>query len=230
MKAEDVMTTDVIGCSPGDTVANVAALMAERGISGLPVVDGGELVGMVSEGDLIARSEIGSGEKKSSWWLRLLGTQSSASDYVKASGQHVRDVMTTEVVSVNTDTPLSDVANLFASEHIKRAPVLDGGKLVGIVSRANLVQAVAAASRAMPTSAGANDASIRESLTAELSKHDWWRGGVSSLTVVEGVVHYWGYYNEPEEVDAARVAAENTAGVSAVEDHRAPYPIAYVGS
>ena len=108
--------------------------------------------------------------------------------------------------------------------------VVDDGKLVGIVSRANLVQAVAAVNKAVIHTPGANDTAIREALTAELSKHDWWRAGVSSLTVVDGVVHYWGYYEEADEIDAARVAAENTDGVTGVEDHRSPYPLAYAAS
>ena len=135
--------------------------------------------------------------------------------------------MTSDVISVNVDTPLHEVANLFASKHIKRAPVVENEQLAGIVSRANLVQAVAAVDKAMVHSTGLNDAAIRSALITELSKRDWWRSGVSSLTVVDGVVHFWGYYSEQEEVDASRVAAENTDGVTGVEEHRTPYPLAY---
>ncbi len=154
MRAMDVMTTNVITVSPDTSVQEVATLLSERGISGVPVVDAeNRLVGIVSEGDLLHRVETGTDRRpdrrsgrRRSWWLDTVGSDEElARDYVKSHGRTAKDVMTSEVISVSETTELADIANLLETKRIKRVPVVRDGRLVGIVSRANLVRALAAA-------------------------------------------------------------------------------------
>jgi CBS domain-containing protein len=143
MKAQDVMTTWVASIGAGATVQEAARLMAERRISALPVVDGKDrLVGIVSEGDLVRRAELGT-QEEGSWWLKALA-ENTARDYVKSHAKAVQDVMTTPVLTVRPGTPLAEVASLMLERGVKRLPVLEAGRLVGVVSRADLVRALAA--------------------------------------------------------------------------------------
>jgi len=144
MRAMDVMTTDVISVDPDTTVQALATLLAERGISGAPVVDsGGHLIGIVSEGDLLHRAEIGTAQRhrRRSWWLDHYASD-LARDYVKSHARTVKDIMTRDVVTITEDTDLGDVAALLEAKRIKRVPVMRDGKIVGIISRANLVRAL----------------------------------------------------------------------------------------
>src|SRR5215469_9184118 len=165
MRAIDIMTTEVITVAPTASVQEVAKLMSERGISGVPVVDGeNRVIGILSEGDLLHRAETGTErmrERRQSWWLRSLASD-LASDYVKSHARTAQDVMTQAVVSIDEMTPLADVAMLLETKRIKRVPVLREGKLVGIVSRANLVRAIAAAR--MPEETVRDDRAIRAEL------------------------------------------------------------------
>src|SRR5580692_8668968 len=161
MRAVDVMTTDVITVDPDTTVRALATLLAERGISGAPVVDsGGRLVGVISEGDLLHRAEIGTArrhrERRRSWWLDHFAAE-LARDYVKSHGRTVKDIMTRDVVTVSEDTDLAEIATLLETKRIKRVPVTRDGKVVGIVSRANLVRALAAATTGAPMPAANAD-------------------------------------------------------------------------
>ena len=154
MRAMDVMTTDVITVDPDTTVQALAALLAERGISGAPVVDSsGRLVGIVSEGDLLHRTEIGTArrhrERRRSWWLDDFASD-LARDYIKSHGRTVKDIMTRDVVTVTEDTDLGEVAALLEAKRIKRVPVMRDGKVAGIISRANLVRALGATKGATP--------------------------------------------------------------------------------
>jgi CBS domain-containing protein len=231
MKASDIMTSPVITAGPSTPVSQIAALLFKNRISAVPIVDEGELVGMVSEGDLLLRQEIGTdrAERASSWWLRLFAEDRAAADYVKSHARKASDVMTRDVVSVAADTPVAEIAGLLATRGIKRVPVLQGGALVGIVSRANLVQAMALADHPAKRSQPSSDDAIRGRLLTELERHSWWRPTRSSVVVKEGVVHYWGTIDSEDERDAARVAAENIAGVHGVDDRRRllqPLPMA----
>jgi len=163
MRAMDVMTTAVVTVSPDSTVQDLAKLMSERGISGVPVVENGRLVGIVSEGDLLHRAETGTerrtARRRWRWFDRSL---EEARDYTRAHARAVRDIMTREVISVGETTELAEVATLMETKRIKRVPVLRNGMLVGIVSRANLVRAVAAIDREPATgAAAAGDREIR---------------------------------------------------------------------
>ena len=222
MKARDIMTAPVISVGPQTPIPEIAALLLEHRISGVPVLEDGRLIGLVSEGDLLHRHEIGTSRATPTGpgWLRLFSADRSASDYVKSHAMRARDVMTSEVVSIAVDTPVTDIVALFERRGVKRVPVLRGEKLVGIVSRADLVQALAAKGRAKKAKRPAGDEAIRGRLMAELERQSWWQPLMSSVTVTDGVVHYRGVIDSYDERAAARVAAENVAGVRGVEDHR----------
>ncbi|HXV10810.1 MAG TPA: CBS domain-containing protein [Burkholderiales bacterium] len=224
MNASDIMTSPVITAAPHTPVREIAGLLLKHRISAVPVMVEGRLVGLVSEGDLLHRHEIGTdrADQNRSWWLRLLGSDRSIGDYVRSHARYARDIMTREVVSVSPDTPIAEIASLLETRGIKRVPVLRGDRLVGIVSRANLIQALAVAGHSGPKrpKRSQSDKAIRTRLIAELERQPWWRRGSSNAIVTEGVVHYWGMIDAEEERTAARVAAENIAGVRGVEDHR----------
>src|SRR5271169_7036037 len=220
MRASDVMTSEVISVDENATVPAVARLLAERGISAVPVVDKDDrVIGMVSEGDLLHRSETGT-EKCRSWWLEMMAsTNQLAGDYIKSHSANVKDVMTRDVISVSDTTPLADIAILLEANRIKRVPVVRDGKLVGIVSRANLVRALAMTVNEPPSSVALDDRTIRDELLAELKAQKWAEVSPANVTVKDGVVHLWSSYLSEQEKRALVVAAENTAGVRRVEDH-----------
>ena len=220
MQAADVMTVDVVTVDPETPVQQVASLLSERGISGVPVVDENRrLVGMISEGDLLRRVETGT-QVRRSWWLEMLSTNTElAGDYVKTRGRRARHVMTRDVVSVAEATPLVEIADLLERHRIKRVPVVHEGALVGIVSRANLVRALASGGAAPARPAADRDGVIRDKLLAELKRQKWAEASPGNVIVADGVVHLWGTILSDEERQALRVAAENIAGVRAVEDH-----------
>jgi CBS domain-containing protein len=236
MRAMDVMTTGVITVDPDMSVQNIAKLLSERGISGVPVVDAADrLVGIVSEGDLLHRVETGTERlpgRPRSWWLDTIGSdQELARDYVKSHGRTAKDVMTGEVISVTETTELAEVAMLLETNRIKRVPVLRDGKLVGIVSRANLVRALAVTKSGSAVDATADDRTIRTKLLAELmgqewfKTQDWFKIWAADVIVRDRVVHFWLAANQTEEERRAlRVAAENIAGVRRVEEHIIPSP------
>ncbi len=229
MRAADIMTTAVITVGPDTSVQDLAKLLCERGISGVPVVDADErLVGIVTEGDLLHRAETGTEhrtEHRRARWLEALGSdQELARDYVKSHSRKVADVMTREVITIADTTELADIANLLETKHIKRVPVLRDGKLVGIVSRANLVRAVAAAPRA--AASDGDDRAVRAQLLAELNREEWAKAWAADIIVKEGVVHLWFASDQPEvERQAMRIAAENIPGVRQVEQHVVPVPV-----
>jgi len=220
MHAIDVMTSEVISVDENATVPAVARLLAERGISAVPVVDKyNRVVGMVSEGDLLHRAETGT-ERSRSWWLDMMAsTDSLAGDYIKSHSGKVKDVMTRDVLSVTETTSVGDIALLLETNGIERVPVVRDGKLVGIVSRANLVQALAMTIDEPSRGARADDRSIREKLLAELRAQRWAEVSPANVTVKDGVVHLWSSYLSEQEKQALIVAAENTPGVRRVEDH-----------
>ena len=230
MRAMDVMTTDVITVDPETTVQALATLLAERGISGAPVVDAsGRLVGIVSEGDLLHRAEIGTArrhrERRRSWWLDHFAAE-LARDYVKSHGRTVKDIMTRDVVTVTEDTDLGEVAALLEAKRIKRVPVTRDGKVIGIISRANLVRALAATKGAPPREGEDDDRTIRARLVAELSREEWAKVWPEDIIVRDGVVHFWLSSDETEEnKQALRVAAETTSGIRRVEEHVVPAPV-----
>jgi|SRR5215469_4615620 len=235
MRAVDVMTTNVITVEPDTPVQEIAKMLSEKSISGVPVVGtDGRLVGIVSEGDLLHRVETGterrpdrSTGRRRSWWLDTVAADEElARDYVKSHGRTANDVMTREVISVEETTELADIANLLETKRVKRVPVVRDGKLVGIVSRANLVRALAAAGPRLTADTAADDRTIRQKLLAELRGQEWVHTWAADILVRDGIVHIWISDDRPEqEGRALRVAAENIPGVRGVEEHIVPAPM-----
>jgi CBS domain-containing protein len=223
MRAIDVMTPSVLVAAPEMTVQAAAKLLADRHISGMPVVDaGGQVLGMISEGDLLHRTEIGTdaaaeGQRRS-WWLDLLAsTRELASTYVKEHARTVRDVMSDKVVSVAEGTPLVEIANLLERRRIKRVPVMRDEKLIGIVSRSNLIRALASVPPdALPVAS--TDQQLHDAIVRELSDHRWAQPS-QNVIVKEGIVHLWGVIRSEEERRAICVAAESVPGVKEVKSH-----------
>ena len=221
MKARDIMTSPVVAVAPDTAVGRIAALLSERRISAVPVLERGQLAGIVSEADLLRRHEIGTdAAARRSWWRTLFAADRSIEAYIKSHARLARDVMTREVVTVAPDTPVNEVAALLEARRVKRVPVLAGGKLVGMVSRSDIVRALAASARAGESAPPASDGAIRARLERELQRQPWWRGATSQLNVHEGTVVYSGTIDFEAERDAARVAAESIPGVRSVEDRR----------
>ena len=218
MKVRDVMVSPVITVKPSSSVKEVAKTLIERRISAVPVVDDdGKLVGIISEGDLLHRSEAGT-ERRHSWWLRgLIGEYALASEYIKAHSQNVADVMTTNVITTAPDTPVHAVAALLEKNSIKRVPVVENGQLVGIVSRANLIQALVSGGKGLESPL--SDTAIRDSLLAKLKGQPWVHTSLLNITVNGGNVDLWGIASSETERKAIRVAIETTPGVSAVNDN-----------
>lgn len=225
MKASDIMTSPVTTVGPDTPVREIAALLYRLHISGVPVLEDGRLVGLVSEADLLHRYELGTDRsgRLDSWWLRLLSAGRSPAEYVKSHAKRARDIMTREVISVAPDMPVAEIATLLETHGIKRVPVMRGEKIVGIVSRANLIQALATSRQSANRATPPTDQTIRGRLLAELERQPWWERVTSNVIVADGVVHYFGMVDSGDERDAARVAAESLPGVRGVEDHRFSY-------
>lgn len=220
LRANDVMTGKVITIASGSTVVEAARLMIDRKISAVPVLDGERLVGIVSEGDLLHRAEIGTAEYRRWWWPRLLLNPGAlAEEYARSHSRHVYDVMTRRVHTIAEITPVPRIARLLDRHRIKRLPVMRGDALIGIVSRADLMKAVVAAAAAAPQLIG-DDLAIRARLLEELRLQPWATVAGSNLEVNGGVVSLWGCVGSEDERHATRVLAENIAGVTAVEDRR----------
>lgn len=217
MKARDVMVSPVVTVKHSATVQDVATTLLERKISAVPVVDQADkVIGMVSEADLLHRVEAGT-ERRRSWLLRAFSAETVAADFVKARSRKVTDIMTPAVIAVTPDTPLYEIAALLERHRIKRVPVIADGKLVGIVSRANLVQAVASAGKQLGTPP--SDKAIRDAILAQLKAQPWAHSGLLNVTVTEGVVDLWGFSTSEAERKAIRVAAESAPGVCKVNDN-----------
>lgn len=223
VRAKDVMTADVVTVGPETSVTDVAQTLLERRISAAPVVDGnGAVIGIVSEGDLVRRSEIGT-DKHRSWWLRMFADSgATAAAYIKSHGRVAADVMTTDVVTSEEDATLEEIATLLEERGIKRLPVLRDGKLVGIVSRANLLQGLVAAG--VSGSSEERDETIRLDIRRVLGRDAGVPDKFIDVTVRDGVVHLWGVVSRQIERKAARIAVEGVAGVREVHDHLGVIP------
>ena len=218
MLARDVMTTSVLTVTPETDVAEIARMLLESHISAVPVIDSaGRLVGIVSEGDLLNRAEGSTRHRPTSWWLRLVASPEDADhDYLKSHGRHAADVMTRDPISVAPDTPLADIAAMLEKHHIKRVPVLEGTKLVGIVSRANLLRGVASW---QPPSAGrVEDGALRARLLEAIEQADL-PMHLMNVTVTDGVVELWGAVETELQKNVARAAIESVPGVVRFENH-----------
>ena len=219
MIVADVMTRNVISVAPDATVEDAVKLMLARNISGLFVVDQkGDLVGVVTEGDLLRRDEIGT-ERSRSWWLRLLVSPArQATGFFHAHGRHVRDVMTDEVITVPHDAPLESVVVTMEKNRIKRLPVTQDGRVVGVVSRADLLRALVGHVRDVAPVA-TDDRTLRSVILDALEAQSWAPTTTLNVTVAKGVADLWGTITNEAERHAIRVVVENTPGVKSVHDH-----------
>lgn len=219
MKVANLMTTHVISVAPDDSVLKCVRLMLEYRISGLPVIDAkGNLAGIVTEGDFLRRAEAGTERKRPRWLEFFAGRGRLADEYVHSHGRKVSEVMTPGPVTITENTPVEEVVHLMEQRRIKRLPVVRGTKVVGIVSRANLLHALAAVGReaAPPVK---DDETIRARIVADIAKQPWAPSYVVDVIVRNGVVELWGAITEERQRQALIAAAENVPGVKAVHDH-----------
>ncbi len=218
MQARDVMTSPVITAGPDTSVEDIATCLLDNGISAVPVIDANDrLIGIVSEGDLMRRAESGT-ESRRSWWLELLlESEEKAATFTRTHGRRARDVMTANPVTVADDAPLSEIARLLEKHRIKRLPVVRDGRVIGIVSRANLLHGLAAPRSEEGTAA--TDRTIREFILRTLRDDAGVRAELVNVTVSGGVVHLWGAVPSDQELNALRVVVENTDGVRDVENN-----------
>ncbi|MCP4562974.1 MAG: CBS domain-containing protein [Bosea sp.] len=217
MKAFDIMVHDIISVSPDTSVDEAVKLLVEHDLSALPVVEKGELVGIISEADLIHRTEIGT-ETHRPWWLEAMTPASTlAAEFAKSHGKKVSELMSDVVVSASEGASLAEIATLLERYRIKRIPIVADGKLTGIVSRSNLIQAIASRIQ----SAGEDvdrDRQIRQELLARLGEQSWTHFGSRNVTVGGGTVHLWGLVGSKEERKALVALAEGVPGVDRVLD------------
>ena len=227
MLAKDIMTPNVITIAPSLGVEEIAQLLLSCNISGVPVVDAEDrLIGLVSEGDLLRRREGGT-ERHRSWWLSLLaGPEERAREFVRTHGRRAEDVMTREVVTVTADTPAGEIAQILERRRIKRVPVVEDGKIVGIVSRANLLHGLATHKERISVTPSPDDRAIRKQVQALVAKEDWITHGSLNALVADGVVELWGWVDSEDERKALMIAVGELDGVKEIVDHLgsvAPY-------
>lgn len=217
MKAKDIMKTGVVAIRDEGTVEQAVKLMLDNHISALPVVDSdARLVGLVSEGDLIRRLRDGGAERRS-WWLEVFSGEGDARDYIKARSHKVGDVMTRDLVTVLEDTPVSEIARTLETRRIKRVPVLRDGKIVGIVSRADLVRALAQSTEGKLPSPSRADEPLRKAIEVAIAEVPGASVNLINLMVENGNVSIWGVADSDFVENAIRVAAENVHGVRSVD-------------
>jgi len=218
MQAEAIMSKPVVSVDPSASIAEAAGLMLFKKISGFPVIRGdGTLVGMVSESDFLRRGELGTQRKRSRWLEFLVSPGKAADEYVHANGRRIEEVMSQEVVTAPPTASLAEAVDLMTRQHIKRIPVVDDGKVVGIITRSDLLRVLLSV---LPDAAPAaiDDELIRQNITTELAAQKWAGKDLINVTVNNGVVKLSGAILDERERQAAIVAAENVAGVKAVED------------
>ena len=218
MRARDVMVRAVVTTSSDTTVEQLARLMINLRISGVPVMDrDGRLVGIVTEGDLLRRVETGTERHRPRWSEPFSSSSRLAAAYIKSHAKRVADIMTREVFSVEELATLGEIADLLETKHIKRVPVVHDGKIVGIISRADLLKVLA--SGGAKTAHEEQDRTIRAQLLAELREQKWADASEGRVVVSDGVVHLWGIVGSEDERRALRILAENTPDVRGIEDH-----------
>jgi CBS domain-containing protein len=220
MNAAEAMTKVVVTVTAETSVLEAARLMLQNRISGMPVLDAkGELVGILTEGDLLRRAETGTDKHRSRWLELLMGPGRIADEYTHAHARSVNEVMTSPVIFVTADTELEKVVQLMEHRHIKRVPVVEGERLLGVVSRADLLRGLISASAKPAKVTPGTDAGIRAAILAELDRQPWAPRAVIKVEVKDGIVTLNGTITDERERMALKVAAENVGGVKSVVDH-----------
>jgi CBS domain-containing protein len=220
MKARDVMTPKVVTVPVDAPVPEIAALLLERRISAVAVVDdAGRAVGVVSEGDLIRRPELGTDRPRSRWLRFLLAPDDAAHDFVKTHGLRARDVQSGPAVGVSPDAPLADIVDVMGRRRIKRVLVLEDGRPVGIVTRTDLLRALHAREVLPVAPVSPDDRAIRDAILQTLRDEDWAVTAMVNVQVSDGRVHLWGAVDSDEQRRAIRLAVDRVPGVRTVEEH-----------
>ena len=220
MRARDVMRAEVVSVAPATPVTEVARLLVDRNISAVPVVDSaGRLLGLISEGDLLRRVETGTARRRKRWLELFVQDWQLASEYLRSHGRTAEEVMTTELVAAAPEAPLAEVVDLMERHGVKRIPIVEDGRLVGLITRADLVRALATAPPPADTTATLRDETIRDMLLGELRRQAWSSKSGSDVTVRDGVVHLWGAVGSQEERRALVALARQVPGVTDVQDH-----------
>jgi CBS domain-containing protein len=217
------MVRDVFTVGPDDDISRAAKMLVDHDISALPVVDQDRrVIGILSEADLLRREELGTEKRRPRWLEAITPSNVLAFDYSKSHGRKVSEVMSEEIVAATADTPLSEIAALLERKRIKRVPIVDDeGKLIGIVSRANLIQALAS-TRTSSQGDTDKDLTIRLGILDRLAKQPWTEFGERNVIVAAGVVHLWGLVGSVEERKALIALAESVPGVKSVSDELIP--------
>ncbi|MFC0219265.1 CBS domain-containing protein [Pseudochelatococcus lubricantis] len=219
MKARDILTANVITVRVDVPLAEIADLLVRNRIGSLPVLDAHDRVaGVVSEDDFLRRIETGTERRRSRLAEFFTSDAVLQQDYVRSRGLRAGDIMRTDQPRIGPDAELAEIADVLERHNIHSVLVVEGDKLVGIVSRSDLVRAYAsvADTRAQPTE---GDRAIREALLLELASQPWGRRLENTIVVTDGIVHLWGQAVSPTERAALRVAAERIPGVRTVQDH-----------
>lgn len=220
MRVKDVMTKAVLGVRPEASVAKAVDLMVSSHVSGLPVIeDGGKLVGLISEADLIRRVEIGTQGKPATWLSCLVNPGRLAEDYARTHARRVEELMTREVATIGPEAPLEEAASLMEERGVRRLPVVSEGKVIGIVARADFVRALAGFLRQSYDEPLTSDAEIRRKIEAELEAQPWAPAGMIEVKVNNGLVELHGALTDETQRNAVHVLAENVDGVKSVHDH-----------
>ncbi|MEZ5851970.1 MAG: CBS domain-containing protein [Hyphomicrobiaceae bacterium] len=218
MKAHEVMTRGVVTVTPSTAVREVAALLAEKRISGIPVVaDDGHVVGIISESDLLHRAEIGTEKPRKSWLRAFADPDRLAREFAKTHGMLVDDIMSRHIVSVAEDTELQDVVNLLEKHNLKRLPVIKEGRLVGLITRGDIVRALS--KKAMErVPAAVTDSDLQAQILERMKKAKWLLDSYINLTVADGVVSMWGMAVSEDQRKALTVLINETPGVKQIDD------------
>jgi len=218
MRVSEVMTRRVISVSPETSIRQALELMLKARISGLPVIDDrGTLVGVISEGDFLHRAEIGTDRKYSPWYDAFFGAGETAIAYTRAHGLKVAEIMTKKVITTTGNSPLHTAVELMEHHHIKRLPVMRARRVVGIITRANLMRALASIHRATPKASG-KDAAIRNRILSALKKQTWSAEIQVDVLVCNGVVDLWGTADDAHR-NALRALVSSVANVKRINDH-----------
>ena len=224
MQAHEAMTKDVVVVGPDATVGEIAALLVRNRISAVPVVEpGNRVIGIVSQTDLAHRSETDT-EKRRKWWLEVFAdADAKAREYVKSHGLKAKDVMTRFIVTVPSRASLADVAEILDTHRIRQVPVMDDGKLVGMISRTDLVRKLAEIKVTGPATRPDNGA-LQKAIWDQVKAQPWLKAAYVSLAVKDGVVELWGAVDSQEQRHALRVLVEGVSGVQKVEDQLGLFP------
>lgn len=220
MKARDIMTGHVVSVTPESTLSDFVDVLLKNRISGVPVITTkGNLVGMITESDCLNRAEMGTEKKQSFWRSLLTDPESRAEKYIRAHGRKVSEVMSRNIITATEDTDVSEIIHLMEKHQVKRIPIVTGNTVVGIVSRANIVQAMASLLHAVDTDV--SDENLRAKVLEALAELPWPAKTFVNATVKDGVVDLWGVFTSYRQDESAVVAAENVPGVKGVHNHLA---------